>query len=81
MPFTDEPAEGCRHERVPLKRLGKICHERTGENVYVLLCTECGFTVTTEQLRRRRDEESQAEEPPRRRPPKWAPSVNWRVPR
>jgi len=48
MSFTEDPAEGCRHDRAPLKRLGKIRHERSGESVYVLLCTECGFTVTTD---------------------------------
>ena len=49
-----DPVEGCSHDRAPLKRLGKIRHERTGRAVYVLLCTECGFTVTTDQLRRMR---------------------------
>jgi hypothetical protein len=78
MPFADDPAESCRHERAPLRRLGKIRHERTGQNVYVLLCTECGFTVTTDQLRRQR-EGPEAERAPRRRPPKWAPALNWRV--
>jgi len=52
MSFLDGPADGCRHDHAPLKRLGKIRHERTGKRVYVLLCTECGFTVTTDQLRR-----------------------------
>ena len=77
MPFADHTGVSCRHDRAPLKRLGKVCHERTGQNVYVLLCTECGFTVTTDQLRRQREEESQVTEPPRRRPPKWASPVNW----
>jgi len=54
MPSAHDPREGCRHNRAPLKRLGKIHHGRTGRCVYVLLCTECGFTVTTEQLRRMR---------------------------
>ena len=47
-------SESCRHDRAPLRRLGKIIHERTGQRVYVLLCTECGFTVTTDELRRLR---------------------------
>jgi len=47
-------SESCLHDRAPLRRLGKITHERTGECVYVLLCTECGFTVTTDELRRLR---------------------------
>ena len=46
--------ESCRHDRAPLRRLGRIIHERTGRKVYVLLCTECGFTVTTDDLRRLR---------------------------
>jgi len=79
MSFTEDPAEGCRHDRAPLKRLGKIRHERSGESVYVLLCTECGFTVTTDHLRRQREEESQVTELPRRCPPKWASPVNWKV--
>jgi len=78
MSFTEDPSEGCRHDRAPLKRLGKIHHERGGGNVYVLLCTECGFTVTTDQLRRQRSQ-AQARRHPRRRPPRWAPAVNWRV--
>lgn len=44
--------ESCRHDRAPLRRLGKIVHGRTSQCVYVLLCTECGFTVTTDELRR-----------------------------
>ena len=55
MSFLDGRVDGCRHDRAPLKRLGKIRHERTGKCVYVLLCTECGFTVTTEELRRLRE--------------------------
>jgi hypothetical protein len=54
MPSSHDPREGCRHDRAPLKRLGKVRHERTAKCVYVLLCTECGFTVTTDQLRRLR---------------------------
>ncbi|MBM4017657.1 MAG: hypothetical protein FJ288_04905 [Planctomycetes bacterium] len=76
MSFSAEPVDGCRHDRAPLKRLGKIHHGRTGKCVYVLLCTECGFTVTTEQLRRLRGV------PPRdaaaRRAPAWAPRTTWR---
>jgi hypothetical protein len=52
-------AEGCQHDRAPLHRLGKVVHQRTGRTVYVLLCTACGFTVTTEQLRRMRRENSE----------------------
>ena len=63
---SSDPIESCRHDRAPLRRLGIITHERTGRRVYVLLCTECGFTVTTDQLRRLRGEG------PGRRPP--APS-------
>ena len=55
MSLLDGPADGCRPDRAPLKRLGKIRHECTGKCVYVLLCTECGFTVTTEELRRLRE--------------------------
>ena len=55
MSFPDGPVDGCRHDRAPLKRLGKIRHDRSGKRVYVLLCTECGFTVTTEELRRLRE--------------------------
>jgi hypothetical protein len=79
MPFAEDTGVSCHHDRAPLKRLGKIRHERTGESVYVLLCTECGFTVTTEQLRRNQDERSQVKELPRRRPPKWAPPMSWGV--
>ena len=52
MPFNHDPREGCHHNRAPLKRLGKVRHQRSGRAVYVLLCTECGFTVTTDELRR-----------------------------
>ena len=56
MALSRNLTEGCRHDRAPLRRLGKITHQRTGQPVYVLLCTACGFTVTTDQLRRlRRD--------------------------
>ena len=51
-PASSEPMDSCRHDRAPLRRLGIIRHARTGRRVYVLLCTECGFTVTTEELRR-----------------------------
>ena len=53
VPLAD-PAEGCRHDRAPLRRLGIITHQPTGNRVFVLLCTECGFTVTTDELRRLR---------------------------
>jgi len=70
-PF-DDPVATCRHDRAPLKRLGKITHERTGERVYVLLCTACGFTVTTDELRRLRSTGS------RRRPaPVGHPAPHW----
>ena len=66
----DDPAEGCRHDRAPLQRLGKIIHERSGKSVYVLLCPVCGFTVTTDQLR-------QLKKKPRKgsnvHAPRWAP--------
>jgi hypothetical protein len=64
--------EGCRHNRAPLIRLGKIRHERTGQSVYVLLCSECGFTVTTDQLRRLRANKSETSLV--RHPPRWAPA-------
>jgi hypothetical protein len=48
--------EGCRHDRAPLRRMGKAVHPRAHRTDYVLLCTECGFTVTTDQLRRMRRE-------------------------
>jgi len=60
--------ECCRHDRAPLRRLGIIRHERTGRRVYVLLCTECGFTVTTDTLRRMRGQGT------RRRLPAGSPS-------
>jgi hypothetical protein len=44
--------------------MGKMTHHRTGKVVYVLLCTECGFTVTTEQLRRLRRERAAKESSP-----------------
>jgi hypothetical protein len=65
----DDPAEGCRHDRAPLQRLGKITHERTGESVYVLLCPVCGFTVTTDQLRQLKKEKKGKKV----RAPRWAP--------
>jgi hypothetical protein len=54
MSLLDDSVATCWHDRAPLKRLGKITHERTGERVYVLLCPVCGFTVTTDELRRLR---------------------------
>jgi len=69
---SDGVVEGCRHDRAPLKRLGKIVHERTGQCVYVLLCTECGFTVTTDGLRRQRAVRLAARRRDVvRRPPAW----------
>jgi hypothetical protein len=46
--------EGCHHDRAPLLRLGKVASAKAGRTVYVLLCTECGFTVTTDQIRKSR---------------------------
>jgi len=57
-------SEGCRHDRCPLRRLGKIRHRRSGKTVYVLLCTACGFTVTTDQVRRLRRDAAAAEQWP-----------------
>jgi hypothetical protein len=65
----DDTAEGCRHDRAPLQRLGKITHERTGKSVYVLLCPVCGFTVTTDQLRQLKKEKKGKKV----RAPRWAP--------
>jgi|WetSurMetagenome_2_1015567.scaffolds.fasta_scaffold567561_1 hypothetical protein len=73
---SDDSAEACRHDRAPLIRLGKIRHERTGARVYVLLCSECGFTVTTDQLRRLR--EQQAHSRGVRPAPRWAPDIGHR---
>jgi hypothetical protein len=70
MPAYSDPAEGCRHDRAPLRRLGKIIHERTGKSVYVLVCPVCGFTVTTDQLRQLRRE---AHAGGTGRAPRWAP--------
>jgi len=67
---SDDPMASCRHDRAPLRRLGKIAHQRTGQAVYVLLCTACGFTVTTDELRRIRDKART--HPPRRPPPRKA---------
>ena len=76
MSSCDDLIEGCRHHRAPLKRLGKIRHERTGRCVYVLLCTECGFTVTTDQLRRLRQGPPDADPTrPVRQAPRWGPPV------
>jgi hypothetical protein len=44
--------EGCRHDRSRLVRIGK--HVRAGKTLYILLCTKCGFTVSTDELRRLR---------------------------
>lgn len=44
-----DPFCACRHDRAPLVRLGKVRH---GNKVlYMLLCTACGFSVSTEELR------------------------------
>ena len=77
---SDDLGEGCRHDRAPLKRLGKIRHERTGQSVYVLLCTVCGFTVTTDQLRRLRASAEKTPTKPDRRSPIWAPAVRYHPP-
>jgi hypothetical protein len=74
MAFPDDSVDGCRHDRAPLKRMGKICHERTGKCVYVLLCTKCGFTVTTDQLRALRNHAKAADWGA----PAWAPRVEYR---
>jgi hypothetical protein len=52
------PAGHCRHDRAPLRRLGKAT--RDGTIRYMLLCTECGFAVSTEELRRLRGTGSEA---------------------
>jgi hypothetical protein len=71
---SEDPVESCRHDRAPLRRLGKITHERTGQSVYVLLCTACGFTVTTDQLRRIRETaRAGGRRKPPRKTPFWAP--------
>jgi hypothetical protein len=44
--------EGCRHDKARLIRIGKAM--RGGKKVYVLMCTKCGFMVSTEELRRLR---------------------------
>ena len=55
----------CRHDRAPLKRIGTV---KRGDKVrYMLLCTECGFAVSTEELRRLRAAGAQT----RRRPPEY----------
>jgi hypothetical protein len=50
----------CRHDHAPLIRLGK--REVGGRRLYMLLCTACGFQVSTDELRRLRAH------PPRRPP-------------
>jgi len=48
----EDPDGVCRHDRAPLVRLGKVKH---GTKVlYMLLCTACGFAVSTDELRRLR---------------------------
>jgi len=44
--------EGCWHDKARLVRMGKVV--RGGKNVYVLMCTKCGFMVSTDELRRLR---------------------------
>ena len=44
--------EGCWHDKARLVRIGKVA--RGGKNVYVLMCTKCGFMVSTAELRRLR---------------------------
>ncbi len=77
MSLLDDSVATCWHDRAPLKRLGKITHERTGERVYVLLCPVCGFTVTTDELRRLRSRRragsrDAAAKVAARRAPHWA---------
>ncbi|KPJ76383.1 MAG: hypothetical protein AMK72_06505 [Planctomycetes bacterium SM23_25] len=72
MTLFEDPVATCRHDRALLRRLGKITHERTGACVYVLLCTECGFTVTTDELRRLR-----RGGPPRRPTVAGRPAPQW----
>jgi len=77
MDASDDPMAGCRHDRAPLKRLGKITHERSGQRVYVLLCTACGFTVTTDELRRMRSGCEAGAGGAMRRAPRWAPGMRF----
>ncbi len=48
----EDPDGVCRHDRAPLVRLGKV--KRGTKVLYMLLCTECGFAVSTDELRRLR---------------------------
>jgi hypothetical protein len=48
----EDPAGVCRHDRAPLVRLGKV--KRGTKVLYMLLCTACGFAVSTDELRRLR---------------------------
>ncbi len=48
----EDPDGVCRHDRAPLARLGKV--KRGTKVLYMLLCTECGFAVSTDELRRLR---------------------------
>ena len=77
MPRPDNPLINCRHDRAPLKRLAKITYQKSGRRVYMLLCTACGFTVTTEQLRRLRAEAKERPAAPVRQAPAWAPAVRY----
>jgi hypothetical protein len=47
-----DPFCACRHDRAPLVRIGKI--RRGNKVLYMLLCTACGFAVSTDELRRLR---------------------------
>jgi len=46
---SDSLPDDCQHNRSPLLRLGKV--KRGGKTLYMLLCTECGFAISTEELR------------------------------
>ncbi len=46
------PPDACCHDRAPLKRIGIYVHR--GRRRYLLLCTECGFVVSTDEVRRLR---------------------------
>ena len=52
MQRPEDPDAVCRHDRAPLARLGKV--KRGTKVLYMLLCTECGFAVSTDELRRLR---------------------------
>ena len=52
MQRPEDPDGVCRHDRAPLVRLGKV--KRGTKVLYMLLCTACGFAVSTDELRRLR---------------------------